>query len=114
MVFGGVDRKFQFPGAFEQGFLELSEAERYATLKRLAFTAFVFQMQANRFGRCYLRQNKNSKARPLAMPKAVLFVCCPHPNGKRLVCCLAAVSSASAPDSDFPIFTLAERDHSAC
>ncbi|WP_298068252.1 GIY-YIG nuclease family protein [uncultured Mailhella sp.] len=28
VVFGGVDRKFQFPGAFEQGFLELPEAER--------------------------------------------------------------------------------------
>lgn len=25
VVFGGVDKKFQFPGAFEQGFLKLDE-----------------------------------------------------------------------------------------
>ena len=25
VVFGGVDKKFQFPGAFEQGFLRLEE-----------------------------------------------------------------------------------------
>ena len=27
VVFGGVDKKFQFPGAFEQGFLKLDEQQ---------------------------------------------------------------------------------------
>ena len=77
MVFGGVDRKFQFPGAVEQGFLELPEAERYATQKRflpLQLLRHSFsKIQECRFSYDICMAGQNSKARPLAMPEAELF-----------------------------------------